>query len=113
VFFLGWLPQGMTPSIAGYYIDAYSQSLVRVRSIPGHPDRFHVIGCEPTSPTIQWVGTLYCLARNEERQKVRLQRKMTIGHNDLKGSWHKSQRMICFENGKRWKWLWCHSSQFS
>lgn len=99
----------MTPTAAGFYVDPFALSMVRLRSVPGHPDRFTVVGCHDGGPmgARMWTGTLYCSESNTERQKVELETSASSQPSRLKGSWLKPQMMISFENGRRWKRLLC------
>ena len=106
----------MPGKMAGFYVDPFALSMIRLRSVPGHPDRFAVIGCHDGGPAglRVWKGTLYCLESNSERQKVELQMDDSLPPakpTRLKGSWLKPQMMISFDNGKRWKRLLCAPSQ--
>ena len=102
----------MAPDVRGFYVDAYVNCMIRIRSIAGHPQRFKVMGCLNAGDT--WTATLYCGEQNDERQKVTLEYDATnekSREKQLKGHWQKPQDMICFENGKRWKRLMCHPRQ--
>ena len=105
----------MSAKLAGFYVDPFALSMVRLRSIPGHPDRFTVIGCSDGGlggPRV-WKGKLYCMESNSERPKVELETDVLPPSKPtrIKGSWMKPQRMISFDNGTRWKRLVCAQSQ--